>query len=157
MKFFEDIDVGDVFVLASRHVSAADIKGFAEKYDPQPFHLDEQAAADSHFGALCASGWQTGSMWIRAFVDYWNAEDDAMTGRGEEVAPMGPSPGFENMVWHKPVYAGDHITFKAEIVDKRTLKTKPEWGLVTQTNSAVNQNGETVMSFTGKVFVRRKG
>ncbi len=156
MKFFEDIHVGDEFVFGTRNVLADDIKSFAAKYDPQPFHLDEDAAARSHFGALCASGWQTGSMWIRAFVDYWTAEHEKMARRGDDIAPMGPSPGFDDMVWHKPVYAGDDITFCAKVLAKRALQSKPDWGLVTQLNSAVNQNAETVMTFTGKVFVRRR-
>ena len=94
MKFFEDIALGERAELGSHTYTADDIKRFARKYDPQPFHLDEAAAARSHFGALCASGWHTASVWMRLMVDHQRREDEARRGRGEAVASLGSVAGL---------------------------------------------------------------
>mgnify|MGYP002653490231 FL=1 len=94
MKFFDDLVVGERYELGSHTFTADAIKIFARRFDPQPFHLDEAAAARSHFGALCASGWHTASVWMRLMVQYQVREDAARRARGEGVATLGPSPGF---------------------------------------------------------------
>ena len=109
MKFFEDIVAGERFEVGRHTFLADDIKAFARRFDPQPFHLDEAAAARSHFGALCASGWHTAATWMRLMVEHQRREDDAQRARGEPVAALGPSPGFRELKWLKPVYAGDTI------------------------------------------------
>ena len=156
MKFFEDIAIGERFALGSHTFGADDIKAFARRFDPQPFHLDEAAAARSHFGALCASGWHTASVWMRLMVEYQRRDDEARRGRGEPVAALGPSPGFRELKWLKPVYAGDTITYSTEVLATRTSSSRPDWGLMTIRNSGVNQKGEPVISFTSVAFVERR-
>ena len=112
MKFFEDIRVGETSEIGSHTFTAEDIKTFAERFDPQPFHLDDAAAARSHFGRLCASGWHTACVWMRLLIDRRRREDDERRARGEPVAQLGPSPGFRDLQWLKPVYAGDTVVLR---------------------------------------------
>jgi acyl dehydratase len=156
MRYFDDIMVGDRMELGSVTFAAADIKSFAARYDPQSFHMDEAAAAKSHFGALCASGWHTVAAWMRLRVLYGQREDAERAGRGEIIAKLGPSPGFRELRWLKPVYAGDTITYASEIAEKRASKSRPGWGLIFARNTGTNQNGELVMSFIGSGFVQRR-
>jgi len=142
--------------LGTHIFTAHDIKTFAVQYDPQDFHMDEAAAARSHFGALCASGWHTIAVWMRLRVLYGRSEDAERAARGEVIARLGPSPGFRELKWLKPVYVGDSITFASEIAEKRASKSRPGWGLVFARNTAVNQKGELVMSFIGSGFVERR-
>lgn len=158
MKFWDDIAVGDRMELGRYTFTAENIKAFARRYDPQLFHIDEEAAARSHFGALCASGWHTTAAWMRVMVAYQRSEDEALRARGEAVARLGPSPGFRDLKWLKPVYVGDIVAFATEIVGKRPSASRPEWGLMTLHNTGVNQKGEAVLSFISTAFVeRRKG
>jgi acyl dehydratase len=157
MKFFEDIEIGERAELGSHIFTAEGIKRFARQYDPQPFHLDEDAAARSHFGALCASGWHTAATWMRLMVEHQVRDDAARRARGEAVAELGPSPGFRELKWLKPVYAGDTVSYATEIIDKRTSNSRPEWGLMSIRNTGVNQNGEPVISFISVAFVQRRG
>lgn len=158
MKFFEDIKVGDRAEVGRHTFTADEIKRFATKFDPQPFHLDEVAAAKSSFGALCASGWHTASVWMRLMVEHNKREDAAQRARGEPVAALGPSPGFRELKWLKPVYVGDTITYATEIVETRASNSRPGWGLMSFKNTGVNQNNEPVISFISVAFVeRRKG
>jgi acyl dehydratase len=157
MKFWEDIAVGERAALGRHTFMAEDIKSFARRFDPQPFHIDEAAAARSHFGALCASGWHTASMWMRLMVEHQNREDAAARARGEAVAALGPSPGFRELKWLKPVYAGDTIDYSTEVVDKRESRSRPRWGLMSIRNGGTNQNGEPVISFVSVAFVERRG
>jgi acyl dehydratase len=156
MKFWEDIAVGEPVEVGRYTFTTDNIKAFARRFDPQPFHLDEAAAARSHFGALCASGWHTASVWMRLMVEHQGREDAAQRARGEAVATLGPSPGFRDLKWLKPVYVGDTITYSTEILDKRPSNSRPEWGLMTIRNSGVNQKGETVISFISTAFVERR-
>src|SRR5262249_55837463 len=147
---------GDRTELGSHTFTAEGIKAFASRFDPQAFHLDEAAAARSHFGALCASGWHTASVWMRLMVDYQWRADDASRSRGEAVAVMGPSPGFRELKWLKPVYVGDTISYATEILDKRASNSRPQWGLITLRNTGTNQNGELVISFVSTAFSARR-
>jgi acyl dehydratase len=156
MKFFEDIAVGERMELGRHTFDADGIKAFARRFDPQPFHLDEAAAARSHFGALCASGWHTAALWMRLMVDTQRREDEARRQRGEPVATLGPSPGFKELKWLKPVYVGDTISYATEVVQTRASESRPEWGLITIRNSGVNQKGEPVISFGSVAFVERR-
>ena len=153
MKFFEDIHVGEVTELGRHTFTAEDIKAFAARFDPQPFHLDETAAARSHFGKLCASGWQTASVWMRLLIECRQREDEELRVRGEDVAQLGPSPGFRDLQWLRPVYAGDTISYATEIVATRISNSRPGWGMITARNTGVNQRGEPVISFVSSVFV----
>jgi acyl dehydratase len=156
MKFFEDIAIGERAELGSHTFTADDIKRFARKYDPQSFHLDEEAAARSHFGALVASGWHTASTWMRLMVEHHRREDEARRTRGESVASLGPSPGFRELKWLRPVYAGDTVTYSTEIVGKRASNSRPGWGLMSIRNTGVNQKGEPVISFISVAFLERR-
>ena len=97
MKYFEDIAVGERIAVGSHTFRADEIKTFATNFDPQPFHLDESAAENSHFGALCASGWHTAVVWMRLMVDYRRRLSEAARARGEPVATMGPALGFREL------------------------------------------------------------
>jgi acyl dehydratase len=156
MKFFEDIAVGERHELGTHTFTADDIKTFAKRYDPQPFHVDETAAARSHFGALVASGWHTASVWMRLMVDHERREDEARRSRGEPVAALGPSPGFRELKWLKPVYAGDTVHYATEVVDKRVSNSRSGWGLIFIRNTGANQNGDPVISFVSAAFVERR-
>jgi acyl dehydratase len=153
MKFFEDIRVGENTELGRHIFTAEDIKSFAARFDPQPFHLDEAAAAQSHFGRLCASGWQTACVSMRLLIEYRRREDDERRTRGEVVAQLGPSPGFRDLQWLKPVYVGDVISYRTEVIETRRSRSRPSWGVVTVRNSGVNQHGEAVISFVSTAFV----
>ena len=145
MKFFEDIKVGDRAEVGRHTFTAGEIKKFATKFDPQPFHLDEAAAAKSIFGALCASGWHTASVWMGLMVEHNKREDAAQRARGEPVAALGPSPGFRELKWLKPVYVGDTITYATEIVETRASNSRPGWGLMSFKNTGVNQNNDCLL------------
>ena len=156
MKFFEEIPVGDRYEVGRHTFTAAEIKAFARRFDPQPFHLDEAAAARSQFGALCASGWHTATLWMRLVLDYRRRESEARRARGEANASGGPAPGFRDLQWLKPVYADDTVSYWAEILDKRTSNSRPGWGLVSIRTTGVNQRGETVISFVSTTFIERR-
>jgi acyl dehydratase len=156
MRFFDDIRVGDRVAIGSHLFTAEEIKIFARQYDPQAFHLDETLAEQSHFGGLVASGWHTASMWMRKMVDYRKREADAMRRRGEPVPVIGPSPGFKEMRWYKPVFAGDTVTFTTEAIELRPSKSRPEWGLVRLLNTGTNQHGVEIMTFVSTAFIERR-
>ncbi len=156
MRFLEDIEIGRRVALGRHTFGAEEIKAFAARFDPQPFHMDEAAAAATHFGALCASGWHTGAVWMRLMVEHERREDEARRARGEPVARSGPSPGFKELKWLKPVYPGDTITYFSEIVEARPSKSRPGWGLITVRSTGENQNGEPVISFVSVAFVERR-
>jgi acyl dehydratase len=158
MKFWDDIAVGDKTELGRFTFTTDNIKAFARRFDPQAFHLDEAAGAKSHFGALCASGWHTASIWMRMMVDHEVRDNAAKRARGEPVATLGPSPGFRELKWLKPVYVGDTLTYATEVLEKRPSASRPQWGLITIRNTGVNQKGEMAISFTSVAFIeRRKG
>jgi len=156
MKFFEDVVVGERFEVGRHTFTTDNIKAFARRFDPQLFHLDEAAAARSHFGALCASGWHTAAVWMRLMVEHQRSEDDARRARGEPVAVLGPSPGFRELKWLKPVYVGDTIIYSTEVIETRASNSRPDWGLMTIRNTGVNQKGEPVISFISVAFVERR-
>jgi acyl dehydratase len=156
MRYLEDIRIGEKTELGAHTFTAEEIKSFAERFDPQPFHVDEAAAARSHYGGLIASGWHTGSVCIRLLVQQRMREEAAMRARGERVGRTGPSPGFRNLKWLKPVYAGDTITFAAEVIETRPVASRRDKGLVFAVNTGTNQAGELVFSFTSALFVDRR-
>lgn len=156
MSFFEDLHVGDV-VMTGRHTFTPDsIKSFARRFDPQRFHIDEEEAARSHFGALCASGWHTAAAWMRLMVDHRRAQEDAIRARGEPVAALGPALGLRNLKWLRPVYAGETIDYKTEITDLRISGSRPRFGLMTTLTTGANQDGAAVIAFESTTFVERR-
>jgi acyl dehydratase len=157
MQFIEDLTIGARTVLGRHTFTADEIKAFALKFDPQPFHLDEAAAANSPFGALCASGWHTVAVWMRLNIDHQQRADAARRARGEPIAELGLSPGFRELRWLKPVYVGDTISYAAELTAKRLSGSRPGWGLITLRNTGANQNDEPVLSFVSTAFVQSRG
>ncbi len=156
MKYFEDTEIGSRQILGTHRFTREEIITFAQQYDPQPFHIDDEAAKRSHFGALCASGWHTAAMWMKCFIAHQTQTIAEAKARGEKVVGAGPSPGFKNLHWLKPVYVGDTITFATEVKDKQATRNRPQWGLLTAYNTGVNQHGDLVLDFESTVFMERR-
>ncbi len=154
MRFFEDFAIGDRRELGSFTFTAEDIKRFARQFDPQRFHLSEEEGRNSLFGGLAASGWHVASVYMKLLVADMQRLDREMAARGEEVPGAGPSPGFRELRWIKPVLAGDTISYASRIESKRISESRPEWGIVQIRNSGTNQRGEAVFSFLGTAFVQ---
>ncbi|HEY4204425.1 MAG TPA: MaoC family dehydratase [Xanthobacteraceae bacterium] len=157
MNFFEDIEVGQQREIGSFTFTADSIKTFARQFDPQRFHLDEEEGRKSLFGGLAASGWHVGSVCMKLLVAKGKEETAATLAAGGTPAVWGPSPGFRELRWHKPVLAGDTITFSSAVESMRTSEKRPEWGIVQARNTGVNQRGEKVYSFLATAFVPRRG
>ena len=145
MKFFEDLNVGTLERYGSYSVTREETVDFASRYDPQPFHLDDEAAKATYFGRLSASGWHTAAMMMAMNVAHWSA--------GEGTASLG-SPGLDELRWMKPVYPGDTLRVESELIEKRRSASRPEMG-ITKTRSIVyNQHDEPVMSVIANGLVR---
>ena len=119
---------------------------FASKYDPQPFHLSDEEAAKTHFGQIAASGWHTASMTMAVIARYVV---------GHEQAGLG-SPGIDELRWKKPVYPGDTLHVRGQIVEKTPSRSKPDMGSFRTQTTVTNQDGITVMTFTSIVLIRRR-
>ena len=157
MIFFEDIVVGDSTIVGRHTFTAENIKAFAHRYDPQRFHVDEAAAEASHFGALCASGWQTAIVSMRFVVEHRRALAEAARARGERVAQAGPPVDIRELKWLRPVYVGDTIEYRIEVADARASDSHPGFGLMTTRTTGTNQKGEPVISFLTTALVERRG
>jgi acyl dehydratase len=144
MRFYEDLDVGETDAFGSYQISREEIVEFAEKYDPQPMHLDETVAEDSIFDELIASGWQTAALTMRLTVEH----DD-------EVATLA-GVGLDNLRWERPLKPGDTLSLRTEIVDKRLSERHDDRGYVTRRVEGVNQDGDVVISYDGIALVRRR-
>ena len=146
MIYFEDMEIGAERNFGSYDVTREEVLEFARKYDPQPFHLSDEAAAKTHFGRLAASGWHTCAMTMaviaRAVVD-------------ENQAGLG-SPGVDELRWLKPVYPGDRITVRGKIVEAIPSRSKPDIGVIKSENTITNQDDVPVMRFTSIVLMRRR-
>jgi len=154
-QYLEDLPVGQEILLGKEHFTAQSIIAFATAYDPQPFHLDEAAARQSHFGGLAASGWQTGASWMKHYVAYREVFSKEFSAEGGILPDYGPSPGFVDLKWPRPVYAGDTITYTTLIESIRPT-SRSGWGLVTSLNRGFNQNGQLVLSFRPSIFWQMK-
>ena len=138
MIYFEDLEVGRRQSYGRYEVTREEVVDFASKYDPQPFHLDDEAAAQTHFGRLSASGWHTCAMTMRMLVDNFMEQKSAGLG----------SPGLEDLQWKKPVYPGDTLRVESELLEKRRSKSRPEMGLTKSRSWVYNQNDEVVLEMT---------
>lgn len=156
MRYFEDYQIGDKRELGSHMFTADEIKRFAANFDPQPFHLSEEAGKASLFGGLAASGWHTTAVYMKVLVADIKRQQEAAVARGEAIVAGGPSPGFTNLKWPKPVLAGDTITYTLEITGVRPSASRPEWGIVFGRAVAANQRADTVLTFDNSVFVSRR-
>ena len=146
--------LGETITLGSHTFTADEIKAFAKKYDPQRFHMDEAEAERSVFGRLCASGWHTAATWMKYnLLSREDAGDRPWTGPGPRPE-FGPSPGFQNLKWLKPVYAGETVTFTRRALAHRALATRPGWRLLTIMCEAFDQAGDKVLEFESAVLVK---
>ena len=157
MRFFEDLKIGDRSELGAFTFTAGDIKRFAAQFDPQRFHLDEEEGRKSLFGGLAASGWHVASVCMKLLVAEFKRQSAEASARGEEIAVWGPSPGFRDLRWIRPVLAGDTISFVNEVTSLRISSSRPGWGIVQARNTGTNQRGEEVFSFLAMAFVSRRG
>ena len=143
--YWEDMAVGSVRDLGTVTPTREAIVDFARQFDPQPFHLDDEAAQASVFGALCASGWHTCSMAMRLMVDNYL----------REAASLG-SPGLENIRWLKPVFPGDTLRLQHRVIESRPMKKRPDVGLVRTVWEMFNQRGEKVLHMEGWGMFRKR-
>jgi len=146
MRYWEDFAVGDVTELGEVDVTEEEIVAFAERYDPQPFHVDPVAAKDGPFGGLIASGWHTGALFMGLFV------------RGVllDSAAMG-SPGIEQVRWTAPVRPGDRLSARITVTDTQPSATNPKRGTIFTTSEVFNQDGVLVMTMQARGFFARRG
>jgi acyl dehydratase len=156
MHFFEDIEIGQRRELGSFTFTAELIKKFAVQFDPQRFHLDEEEGRKSLFGGLAASGWHVGSVCMKLLVADGQRQAREAAARGQTVATWGPSPGFRDLRWIKPVLANDTIHFASAIETRRLSEKRPEWGILEVRNTGTNQRGELVFSMLATAFVPRR-
>ncbi len=145
MRYFEDFQVGESTELGSVTVSEAEIVEFAERFDPQPFHVDAEAAQASPFGGLIASGWHTTALFMGLFVRAILLDS----------ASLG-SPGVEEIRWTAPVRPGDTLTARSTITDLQPSSRDPERGTVYTTNEVFNQDGVLAMTFRARGFFARR-
>ena len=144
-RYFEEFPVGAVFEAGSVTVSAEEIVEFAARYDPQPSHVDEDAARASIYGGLIASGWHTAALMMRLVVDSIMAD----------TAALG-SPGVDELRWLLPVRPGDTLSVRMTVADARVSRSKPDRGLVQGRFEVTNQDGALVMSLLALMFVLRR-
>lgn len=144
--YFEDFEIGATDTFGAYEVTKEEIIDFASKYDPQPFHLNEEIAKQSVFGDLCASGWHTCGMVMRLSVDNLMA-------RG--VAGMG-SPGVDELKWKKPCFPGDVLSVTTEVLEARPSQSRPNLGLVKSRMTAKNQAGDVVMTMVANMMILRR-
>jgi acyl dehydratase len=145
MRVFEDFKVGDMAEFGPLVVTAADIKSFARRFDPQPMHLDEAARQNTLVDGLFASGLHVACMHMRLFAD----------GVLADSASMG-SPGVEEVRYLAPVRAGDSLSLRVEIVGMRPSRSRPEIGLINFRSQMVNSDGKPVMAMTATLMFRRR-
>ena len=143
--YFEDFVVGHVAEYGDMLVTAEEIKEFASQFDPQPMHLDEEAAKKTLVGGLCASGWHSCCMMMKIVADGYLLNSSSMG-----------APGVEEIRWLAPIRPGDRLRVKATILEKREPKSRPDFGFVRTRFDVINTTGECVMhSTTNLMFGRR--
>ena len=146
MIYFEDLEIGQERHFGSYEVTREEVLEFARKYDPQPFHLSDEAAAKTFFGRLSASGWHTCAMTMSMVVA--NLEAHSQAGLG--------SPGIDELRWLKPVYPGDTLRCETEVIEKRASQSRPEMGSFRSRMTVLNQDDVPVMTFTSIGLIRTR-
>ena len=146
MQYLEDLEVGSIQRFGSYQVTREEVLAFAAKYDPQPFHLSDEAAAQTHFGRLAASGWHTCAMTMAMIVE--NLERTEQAGLG--------SPGVDELRWLKPVFPGDTLRCESELLEATPSRSKPDIGSFRSRMTVFNQHDEPVLRFTSIVLIRRR-
>jgi acyl dehydratase len=145
VKYFEDVQVGDVMRFGRYEVTREEIIEYARQFDPQPFHLDEEAAKASMFGGLIASGWHTGAMLMRMVAEHMTS-----------VHATSGAMGFDDLKWLRPVRPGDVLSVESEIREKIESRSRPDRGTVKIESRVSNQRGDVVMSLVSLVIYRRR-
>ena len=145
VRYLEDFAVGQTFTSGRLTVDRERIKSFAAEFDPQPFHLDEEAARDTIFQGLAASGWHTAALTMRLLVE-------------GELKPAGGiiGAGFEEFRWPRPVRPGDELHVESEVLEVRPSKSRPSKGLIKVRTTTLNQDGEAVQVSVGTLVVPRR-
>ena len=146
MNYFEDLEVGKETYFGNYEVTRDEVLDFARKYDPQPFHLSDEAAAKTYFGRLAASGWHTCAMTMSVIVRHFGQEPQAGLG----------SPGVDELRWLRPVYPGDTLHVRGKIVEKTPSRSKPDIGSFRTQTTVTNQDDVPVLRFTSIVLIRRR-
>jgi acyl dehydratase len=146
MIYFEDLVIGAETYFGSYEVTREEVLEFARKYDPQPFHLSDEAAAQTHFGRLAASGWHTAAMTMAVIAR--QVVEQRQAGLG--------SPGIDELRWKKPVYPGDTLHVHGRILETTPSRSRPDMGSFRTHTTVTNQDGDPVMSFTSIVLIRRR-
>ena len=146
MIYLDDLEVGQKASFGSYHVTREEVIEFASRYDMQPFHLSDEAAAKTHFGRIAASGWHTCAMTMAMIAK--NVVETEQAGLG--------SPGVDELRWLKPVYPGDTLRVESEIVEVRPSRSKPDIGSFRTAVTVLNQDDAPVMTFTSIVLMRRR-
>ena len=146
MNYYEDIAVGTKRSFGHYEVTREEVMEFASKYDPQPFHLDDEAAAQTHFGRLSASGWHTCAMTMAMLVANMKTERSAGLG----------SPGVDQLRWKKPVYPGDTLRCETEVIEKRRSTSRPEMGIFKSRSRTFNQHDEVVLEMISNGLIRTR-
>jgi acyl dehydratase len=144
--YLDDLELGAETTFGSYEVTREEVLDFARKYDPQPFHLSDEAAAKTHFGRLAASGWHTCAMVMAVIARHVVKEEQAGLG----------SPGIDELRWLKPVYPGDTLHVSSRIVEIRPSRSKPDIGSFRSATTVTNQDGVPVLTFTSIVLMRRR-
>ena len=145
-RYFEDYTVGTTDQFGAYEITEREIIDFARRYDPQPFHIDPQAARESSFGGLVASGWMTGAVMMRMMVDHYISR----------AASMG-SPGLDQIRWVRPVRAGDVLHVRITVTAAKRSQSKPDRGVIWFDNEVADQHGEVVMTCKGMGMYRCRG
>jgi acyl dehydratase len=142
--YFDDLTVGDTFITGTCELNAADIKRFAAEFDPQPFHLDEEAARGTMFGGLAASGWHTAAITMRLLVSDGPKLANGVLGAGGEIE------------WKKPARPGDTLHVESEVVELIPSRSRADRGMLVLRSATINQHGEVVQTLTAKLVVARR-
>ena len=151
--WFEDVPLHEVSTLGRYTFTEENILDFARKYDPQPFHIDKDAAARSPYGGIIASGWHTAAVWMKLMIAYRRAQVTA----GAEVTQANyVSPGVRDLRWHRPVRPGTTLIYTNVSFAKRDWPTRPQFGLVEGKNEARDEAGDLYYSFINRVLIARK-
>jgi acyl dehydratase len=145
LLFFEDFAVGQIYRTGSLKVDADAIKTFAKSFDPQPFHLDEEAAAKTFFQGLAASGWHTAALTMRLLVS-----------EGAPIAGGIIGAGMDELRWPRPVRPGDALHLESEVLEVRPSRSRPQQGLVKMRTTTLNQNNEAVQIVVANLVVPRR-
>lgn len=146
MQFYEDLAIGQKQAFGRYEVTREEVIEFASKYDPQPFHLDDDAAAATHFGRLSASGWHTCAMTMAMLVENLKANRQAGLG----------SPGIDQLRWKKPVFPGDTLRCESVVIEKRRSGSRPEMGIFKSSLTVFNQNDEPVLEMVSNGLIRTR-